>query len=201
MPVPVKDQPLHEQDRVERSIRNFAAIKKPTAVDIQRVAAIAQVETQLDVYRLAGKYKELDDLEEEEHQSKQLALHMALENDPRPHEECHAHATVSGVHKGAATQRAIIAWHRIRIDDPHNGCWLPRNTASLVKMPEHLRKAVPHSRIHRFNYYFWLDREINMNKIKSQKQLIKALDEIENRLQSGTQPGYVMNRKGVGLPL
>ncbi|WP_425487764.1 AHH domain-containing protein [Microbulbifer rhizosphaerae] len=59
---------------------------------------------------------------------------------------------VSGAHKGAATQRAIMAAIGMRIDDAHNGCWLPKNTAAISQMPRRLREAVPHSRIHRYDY-------------------------------------------------
>lgn len=41
----------------------------------------------------------------------------------------------------------------MRIDDPHNGCWLPNDWEGRPHMPNYLRKAVPHWRIHTDNYY------------------------------------------------
>ena len=73
----------------------------------------------------------------------------------------------------------------MRIDDPRNGCWLPSNTAAKIKMPDWLRNAVPHSRIHRKSYYFWLDTVININTIKDTPSMISALRMISMRLQSG----------------
>lgn len=137
---------------------------------------------------------------DEAHQSARMAEHLMAVCDPRPHELCHAHAIVSGSHKGAATQRAIMAAVGMRIDDADNGCWLPRNTAAIAQMPKRLREAVPHSRIHRYNYYFWLDTLIDYDLIEDMESLTRALNMIEMRLQAGKQPEYVMNKKGVGLP-
>ncbi len=119
--------------------------------------------------------------------------------DPRPHKLCDCHAMVSGVHTEAAKARAVLAWYERRIDDCINGCWLPRNTDAKKHMPTWLIGAVPHSRIHRFNYYFWLNSIINADVIESEKQLIEKLAMIEFKLQTSTFPRYVMLPKGKGL--
>jgi len=136
---------------------------------------------------------------QEEHRSRLLAKHLTLSGDPRPNKFCHAHAIISGAHTLAAESRAILAWLGVRIDDPDNGCWLPENTAAKTRMPRRLMSAVPHSRIHRYNYYFWLSQIISTT-LKSQNQLRQALNMIEARLQAGTPPQYVMLPKGTGLP-
>ena len=81
-------------------------------------------------------------LKAETHSSARLANHLAEECDPRPNKYCHAHAIVAGKHPEAVKLRAVLAWLNMRIDDSHNGCWLPRNTAAKIHMPTRLRKAV-----------------------------------------------------------
>ena len=188
------------KDKVEISIDQYAALENPTQGHLNYVKVVAQVEQQLDVYRMRGNKFDEETLQAEEHQSKVLGAFMAATGDPRPNEHCHAHAIVSGAHKDAAELRATIAWLKLRIDDPHNGCWLPRDTAAKVKMPERLRNAIPHSRIHRYNYYFWLNRVINPVATETKEKLIEALNMVEMRLQKGKTPPYVMNKKGEGLP-
>jgi hypothetical protein len=200
MALPRTPTKYSDKDRVERSIDAYAAKEKPTIGDLNTVKVIAQVEIGLDKYRAAAMNMTIDELEDERHQSKVLSDFMAATGNPRPHRLCHAHAIVSGAHKYAAELRATMAWLRLRIDDPDNGCWLPQNTAAKAHMPRHLRNAVPHSRIHRYNYYFWLNRQINPVVTDTQRKMRDALRLIETRLQAGTQPVYVMKKKGERLP-
>lgn len=202
MPLPKpRDKYYAEKDRLEHAIDAFAAKDDPTLSDLDAVSVIAQVESQLDVYRLEASAQSSKELRDESHESKRLAEYLALSGDPRPHPKTHAHAIVSGGHKEAARARAIMAWLKLRIDDPDNGCWLPENTASLANMPKRLKEAVPHSRIHRFNYYFWLNREINRSRTPNIRRLREVLSIISLRLQAGAQPSYVMMKKGQGLPV
>lgn len=200
MPIPTNPKPFALKDKVELSIEAFTNTAKPGLADLNRVKVVAQVEQMLDQYRAEAGSMSTDHLEDEMHESALLAAFMTATGDPRPHSLCHAHAIVSGAHKDAAELRAMLSWLKVRIDDPHNGCWLPRNTAAKAQMPPRLRDAVPHSRIHRYNYYFWLNRLINPVATVSQDDLIKTLGMIELRLQNGSQPDFVMNRKGEGLP-
>ncbi|MDN3638770.1 AHH domain-containing protein [Simiduia curdlanivorans] len=201
MPKPISSQKYVFKDPVSRKIDWFASLDKPTLSDLRAVETIAQIECGLDTYRCSVEKMSQIELEAEAHQSKRLAEFMEITSDPRPHPKCHAHAIVSGHHKLAVTQRAVLAWLKVRIDDPVNGCWLPRNTAAKSEMPSSLKNAVPHSRIHRYNYYFWLDRVISFELTTTPDSLMKALKMIELRLQAGKPPSYVMNKKGVGLPL
>jgi len=61
-------------------------------------------------------------------------------------------------------------------------------------------KAVPHSRIHRYNYYFWLRARLNEVTIKNSGMLSEGLKLIAQHLHEHTFPEYVMLRKGQGLP-
>lgn len=191
----------HQKDRLEVAIDRFASLEKPTRADLGQVKVIAQVERGLDAYRAAAANMSIEELEDEKHRSSLLAHFLTITGDPKPHPKCHAHAIVSGAHRYAAELRAILAWLKLRIDDPDNGCWLPENTAAKAQMPARLRNAVPHSRIHRFNYYFWLKTLIDPAITPTQADLRRTLAMIAVRLQSGSQPKYVLERKGEGLPI
>ena len=201
MALPRTDKKLYEKDRIDLAVDHFARLEKPTRGDLNRVRVIAQVEQRLDEYRAATAGMSIDELQDEMHQSSLLAHFMSASGNPRPHPKCHAHAIISGAHKYAAELRAIMAWLKLRIDDPDNGCWLPENTAAKSHMPRHLKGAVPHSRIHRYNYYFWLNTLIDPAITSTQTDLRRTLNMIASRLQSGGQPIYVMNKKGEGLPV
>jgi len=181
-----------EMDRVDCAIANFASIENPTRADLNRVLTVAQVECELDIYRIEAWGISRDELEAEAHDSQRLGRHMELANDPRPHELCDAHAIVSGAHKEAAGLRAVIAWFKLRIDDPCNGCWLPRSTAAVSQMPTRLRNAVPHSRIHRKKYYRWLERLIDLDIVEDLSDLRNTLRQVETRLQNGSIRPQIM---------
>jgi len=191
---------IDEMDRVERKIFNKSTQDKLTEFDLVDLDIVAQIETKLDEYRYSAVGMSKREIRIEAHQSKRLGEHLAILGDEKPHPACHAHAIVSGAHKRAARLRGILAFHKIRIDDPFNGCWLPENTNAKSLMPPRLKKAVPHSRIHRFNYYFWLRQEINTKKTKSPDDVKYALKTIGHQLQASTQPPYVMIKKGEGIP-
>ena len=66
-------------------------------------------------------------------------------------------------------------------------------------MPNRLKNAIPHSRIHRYNYYFWLGTLINLNKTPAPDDLKYTLKTIGLQVQAGAQPDYVMLKKGEGI--
>ncbi len=132
----------------------------------------------------------------EAHDSQRLGAYMHASGDMKPHRLCDAHTIVSGVHKWAAQARLVLAIYGIRIDDPFNGCWLPRNTAAKFRMPNWLKCAVPHSRIHRWYYYRWVNGIISNPAIRDKKHLISELKMIEFRLQTSTFGSDVMKYKG-----
>lgn len=201
MALPRTEKKLYEKDRVDLAIDDFAKLDNPKKSDLNRVKVMAQIELGLDKYRAAAANMNTDELEYEAHQSAILAHFMEATGDTKPHSKCHAHAIISGAHRYAAELRAILAWLKLRIDDPDNGCWLPENTAAKPHMPKRLQNAVPHSRIHRYNYYFWLNSLISPETTSTQDDLRRMLNMIATRLQSGSQPKYVMNKKGEGLPI
>ncbi len=192
MPLPPKDKPYAFKDRVELAIDDFAKLEKPTVKDLNKLGIIGQVQERVDTYRAAAMNMTLDELENEKHNPDKLAQFMEGLGDPRPHPLCDAHAIISGGHASAVKLRGVLAWFQRRIDDPINGCWLPRNTDAKKHMPHWLKDAVPHSRIHRKHYYEWLESFINLIDIKNDAMLVQALKMTERKLQTSTFPPRVM---------
>ncbi len=136
------------------------------------------------------------ELENEKHNSTRLASHMRRGGHPRPSFRCDCHAIISGDHAKAILIRAVLAWLKVRIDDPVNGCWLPRDWDDRLHMPNYLRNALPHRRIHHKKYYDWLEHRISIMTIRTPEQLINALRLVRTCLQSGAVPPEVMPRTG-----
>ena len=152
MPVPEKVVHYHEKSLLDRVIDEVANKEGLlTQADLNKVAAAAQVQQGIDKYRADAVNLTTQALQAEEHCSKRLGSHLEQMGIKRPL-KCHAHAIVAGKHYEAARLRLIMAKLKIRIDDANNGCWLPENTAATPHPT--FPNAVPHSRIHRFNYYF-----------------------------------------------
>ena len=200
MTIPANETSYALKSKLDRAIDDFVAKDNPTTKDLEAVVVVAQVEAGLEAYRAKASSMTILELQNENHVSSKLAEHLRQSGDPRPNEYCHAHAIISGSHPQAVRLRATMAWLRMRIDDPYNGCWLPRNTAAKVHMPDRLRNAVPHSRIHRFNYYFWLSGRINLQRTPTFQRLSQELKLVEKLLQEHTFPPFVMAKKGEGLP-
>lgn len=193
MPRLPKAKKFYEMDPVDRAVADFSVLENPQPSDLHLVRTVAQVQRGLDIYRAQAEGMTVEEMEEEKHNSKRLGRYMTQDGDPRPHKLCDAHAIVSGAHKQSAELRGILALFGLRVDDPFNGCWLPANTDAVPHMPDRLRNAVPHSRIHRKKYYGWLrDEVLNILLIKSKEQLVEALRFVEFRLQSGKYPQKIM---------
>lgn len=187
-------KPYAFKSRTEKAIDLFVGIENPTIADLDAVKVAGQVEegilTLLGYLHHGYTGMGRTELEEEEHCSKRLGAMMLVAQDKKPHELCHAHAIVSGSHPGAATLRGVLAKYKIRIDDPDNGCWLPESTAAKQKMGS---SAVPHSRIHRKNYYRWMDTYIKLPVTKDESYCRFQLSMIKERLKNMSQiPEYVM---------
>ncbi|MGL6159748.1 AHH domain-containing protein [Microbulbifer sp.] len=199
MSIPACTLKVYEKTRIDRVIEAFAAKDHPTLADLNAVRVQVDIQCQIDAYRFDALSMSAQELETEKHCSTRLAENMEGANDPRPApaEYCHCHAMVSGGHPESAMVRAVLAWCLMRIDDPRNGCWLPRNTKARVHMPDWLKNAVPHSRIHRKSYYRWLGDLINPMPIKSADDLVRTLKMVRMRLQSGSIPRHIIVEMGL----
>lgn len=196
MPTPDKQTLYVEKDLLDRAIDQVASEDSELSIsDINRIMVAAQVQEGIDRYRAQAAGLTFEQLYAEDHNSALLGKHLDETGKSRP-PRCHAHAIVAGKHKYAAAVRATMAKLKIRIDDADNGCWLPENTAATPH--PNFPRAVPHSRIHRFNYYFWI-RSLLINTTKT--DVFRArLRLISKQLHESNFPNYVMLPKGAELP-
>jgi len=177
-------------------VYDFAKKDKPSIADFMRLRTIGGLYDRLDTYRHQTQRMSQVELEAEKHKSSRLGRFMTQAGDARPSSHCDAHAIISGGHPDAILMRGVLSWLGMRIDDPHNGCWLPRDWQDRKYMPNYLRNAVPHCRIHHGAYYAWLNSRIDFTLINTPSQLVNALRLVRVMLQSGNVPPAVMPRTG-----
>lgn len=197
MAIPLVTLKAYEKTRVDHAIDAFASLETPSASDLNHVMMHGDIQCKIDEYRYGAMKMDDDSLRCEKHSRRKLARHMGYSDDPRPHSRCDCHAIISGNIKNATGLRAIMAWCMMRIDDPRNGCWLPRTKEDRPHMPSWLRNAVPHQRVHRESYYRWLSTIIKPSSIKGMDDLITALKMVRMRLQSGSLPPEILREMGV----
>lgn len=196
MSIPEKKVLYHEKDLLDIAIdRVLSQDSALTPSDLNKVMVAAQVQAGIDKYRQAAAGMSDDQLYDEDHNSARLGQHLEQAGKRRP-PRCHAHAMVAGKHKYASQLRLIMAAMKIRIDDADNGCWLPENTAATPHPA--FPAAPPHSRIHRYNYFFWLFARLGT--IRKPELFRQDLQIIAGMLQQGHYPRYVMRAKGEELP-
>lgn len=198
MPIPEYLQKYHEKSATQLSIEETVKVCNGdiTIEQMNRVKTIASVQAGIEKYRQASAGMTRRQLENESHDCCRLGNFLDATVMRRP-PRCHAHAIISGSHNDAIELRTLLAVRNVRIDDPDNGCWLPENTAATPHPS--FPRAVPHSRIHRYNYYFWLRGRLNLTTIKSENVLRHQLNLISQHLHEHTFPEYVMLVKGQGL--
>jgi hypothetical protein len=116
----------------------------------------ARLQAKLESFRREGADMTGFFLATEVHSSSLLGEFLRCVGFPRPGLRWEAHHIVSGEHKEARATRALLADEdvKMRIDDPENGCWMPKNKKDA--RPTMYPNAVPHSRIHREKYYDWI---------------------------------------------
>lgn len=164
--------------------------------ELNFINSIAQVQAGLDKYRADAAGMSIDALEDESHDSAILGKNLRAVGKTKPDDRVDAHAIVSGAHSLAARVRGVMAELGIRVDDPDNGMWMPRRTKDTPHWA--FPKCPPHSRIHRFNYYFWIQSQL-LN-LSNEVDFRRVLRDIADDLHQNYQPGYVMMKKGQGLP-
>ncbi|THB63696.1 MAG: hypothetical protein D6B27_11810 [Gammaproteobacteria bacterium] len=134
---------------------------------------------------LSGYYSQanqmsMKDLMSEKRKPSRLARHMKYVGKHRPANVV-AHAVVSGNHSEAIAARRILAKWKIRIDDPDNGVFLPRDARFIPH--DELPKAVNHAKLHTNEYY--LNVTNVLGRSKSQNECRAALRLIALELQNG----------------
>ena len=175
------------KDKDEKAWRRFIANERG------KVKTVADLQAKLANYRKKVAEMELDDREDEPHDSGLLGDHMRAAGMARPSPFWDAHAMIAGNHAESWALRVVLAECEIGIDDAENGCWLPRNSNHIGQQP--FPKAVPHSRIHRYNYYLWLN--IRFAGIGGrQQEMISRLQHTRTDLLHASFPPEVMLPKG-----
>lgn len=197
MPIPCLETKYVEKDLVDRCIDGIIDILNGelSESDFNKVACTASVQSGIEQYRQSCSERSDQSLRSEEHRSERLGRHLEQKFGRRP-AKSHAHAIVAGKHKYSATLRLRMSKLGIGVDDVDNGCWLPENSAATPHpaMP----KAPPHSRIHRYNYYFWIFSR--MRRITDTAKFRNALKLTALDLYQASFPKYVMLKKGLDLP-
>lgn len=197
MAIPLPTLKAFEKTRVDLAIDTFAKLENPTISDLNYVKTQANIQCRIEMYRLGAVDMTRQQLRDECHSSARMATSMVGSTDPRPSQHCDCHAMVSGKHALAAPMRAVMAWCMMRIDDPRNGCWLPRDWGVRSLAPQWLRNAVPHQGLHNPKYYEWLNAKINIDIIEDMDDLIGALRMVRTQLQSGALPPAAWPKKKV----
>lgn len=199
MPLPEKEVRYYMQSALDRAIEQYGNNPNPSqesflSAELNYIATLADVQAGLELYREQAKGMTMEELRAEGHLSNRLGEHLRAAGKPKPDDRVDAHAIVAGAHKDAAMLRAVMARLKIRVDDPDNGCWLPRRSRDCPHWA--FPKAVPHSRIHRSNYFLWI-RNILLTMNDASRFRVR-LNNIGQQLQEGTLPKEVMLPKGQG---
>ncbi len=125
-----------------------------------------------------------DELLSEEHRPNRLTQHKKATGVKKPLNTA-THAIVSGAHPRAEAARKILARFKIRVDDPHNGVFLPQSSR-YIPHPE-MPDAVNHAGVHTKEYY--VNVTTILRQTNSAMECRVALKLIAVRLQKGTM-GY-----------
>jgi len=135
----------------------------------------------LSKYHAEAKGMNPQQLLTEGHDSKRLSRHLRATGVSRPPNVA-AHAIVSGGQPEAKAARKILAKFKIRIDDPDNGVYLPKDSSFIPheKMPD----AAAHSKVHTDEYYVNVTNILNT--ATSQFECRIALKLIAKKLREGT---------------
>lgn len=125
-------------------------------------AARHRAQAKLQDYIEAGLRMKSGELAKEIHSSEKLGKHLRWDGQSRPGANWEAHHIVSGDHPEANVSRGYLADEdiKIRIDDPDNGCWMPKTKADA--RPTIYPNAIGHNRIHRQLYYDWIERTLSV---------------------------------------
>ncbi len=183
------------EKKIQQNIKTLEDKKKWEqfiASERNKIKVVAQIQQGLADYRCTIRGLTVEEREDEAHDSARLGDHMRAEGFARPNSYWHAHAMISGSDTRAWLLRSLMAECALGIDDGHNGCWLPAATKHTGQRP--YPKAVPHSRIHRHNYYAWLNARFT--GVRELNTLISRLRQTRSDLLYASFPPEVMLPKG-----
>lgn len=135
----------------------------------------------LSEYYSTARKMSTQDLLSEKHKPRRLSQHIGCRGITRPMNVA-AHAIVSGSHPEAMAARRILARWKIRIDDPDNGVFLPRDSRFIPH--NELPKALDHAKLHTEEYY--VNVASVLSQTTSEQGCRAALRIIGQKLQDGS---------------
>lgn len=135
----------------------------------------------LSKYQAESKGMTKQQFLKEEHDPKRLSRHLKASGFTRPPNVA-AHAIVSGTHPEAKAARKILAKFKIRIDDPDNGVYLPRDSRFIPH--ENMPDAANHAKVHTDEYYINVTNILNTATTALECRV--ALKLIAKKLRNGS---------------
>ena len=144
-------------------------------------ASKARLNAFMAQFRTDANLMTFTQLTNEKHSSKRLGDFLRADGHPRPAAKWEAHHIISGSSPLAMASRAILADIQMRIDDPDNGCWMPKTKADA--RPTIYPNAIGHNRIHRKLYYRWIENSIQL--MTTQGQVRAFLNMVRMQLLQG----------------
>ncbi len=163
----------------------------------RKLAAHAQLQSDLDAYREDAKVSDAATLlEEHHHTNTKLARNLTAVAEPKPSPDHEAHHIVLG--KGRWQKMRMMAarltlhMHGIGINDPVNGVWLPGKKSDKGHWAT--PSAPAHREIHRYNYETWIANMFDSPTIK-EMQVRNRLYDVKLRLTYGGYPPQILAPK------
>lgn len=146
------DQAIEKTLKQEKKVLSEAEIACLAAKLYQQIMikTTARGLSLLSKYYATAKRMSREELFSEKHKSSRLSRHLKYAGVKR-HPNTAAHAIVSGTHPEAVAARKILARWKIRIDDPDNGVFLPRDSRYIPH--KNLPNASNHAKLHTDEYY------------------------------------------------
>jgi len=119
----------------------------------------------------------------EKHRPQKMARYMSATGAGKKPPNTATHSIVSGSHELAEAARSILAKFKIRIDDPANGVFLPKNRNHVPH--SHMPNASNHAEIHTDKYYLNITNQLSL--ATSRSECVAILKAIAIALQRGEQ--------------
>lgn len=162
----------------DKDFETFRRVEKRVTAGL-----VARLSASINGYRSDAVNMTPAEIIREKHSSSRLGRYLRADGHPRPAARWDAHHIVSGEHPRAMESRAILADPdiAIRIDDPDNGCWMPKTKADA--RPTIYPNAIGHNRIHRELYFNWILNGISM--LRTEGQVRAYLNTVRAQLLQG----------------
>ncbi len=125
-----------------------------------------------------------------------LGNHLTAAGKFKPNSYWEAHHLICSKHASHAAARRILFTDKMGygINDPDNGCWLPKKHNNALNT--HYPKAVGHAYIHTINYGLWVVPLVTMAKTKSELKRTLALIELKLLNASTALDKKILSNKG-----